>query len=426
MIGHAPHPAWRSLWRILGPILFGAAKFGSHFDRKLEEAISGRRNETWKDIPQNGIVFHCASVGEFEAARPVMERMQELGFPVILTVGSPSLYRRRSNTGNTRFPWYWAPIDLHKDVKRFYDAAKPLAVVITKHDIWPEFVWQARDRKIPVILQSGNFRTDSRRNIAIARSFQRSLLGSLSGIGAIAKEDAARFRILIGHRTEIRITGDTRYDRVRAAAAKADARDPSLRKWCEVAPTIVLGSGWTPDETLLCSALETYREAKIPFRLIAVPHESDEEHILGAEQRLQNSGFNVVRYSNGLSQLNDADALLVDVQGVLSSIYRGAAIAWVGGGFGAGVHSVLEPAVFGVPLLYGPNITMSREARLFADCGGGIVVDRDASEWKEMLKQWLIDPESRKRAADASLKIIAEEAGATERVVQWIEALLKK
>ncbi len=424
MKGHAPHPAWRALWRFSGPVVYALAKLGATFDTKLDLAITGRINEKWSDIPQNAIVFHCASVGEFEAARPVIERMQERGHKVVVTVGSPSLYNRKTTATNKRFPWYWAPIDLHREVKRFLDSAKPRAIVITKHDIWPEIVWQARERGVPTLLQSGNYRTDSKRNLVFARSFQRSLLGALSGIGAIAKEDAERFVQLIGKRTEIRVTGDTRYDRVLTAAARPDPRDPALIKWCEELPTIVLGSGWEPDELLLFEALQEFREAGMQFRLIAVPHESDEEHLNGAEYRLTNCGFHPVRYSNGLSKLEKADSLLVDVQGVLASLYRGATVAWVGGGFGAGVHSVLEPAVFGTPLLYGPNITMSREARLFAENGGGVVVDREDSGWRDKLRFWLIDPIARNDSAAASKRIISEEAGATDRVCSWIEALL--
>ena len=328
-----PHPIWRLFWRLGSPIAYAIAKMIAPFSPKLDEAITGRMTETWEGIPKHAVVFHCASVGEYEAARPVMEAMMAQGKQVVLTIGSPSLYRRRSNAASAGYPWFWAPVDLHSSVKQFLNAAEPSAVIITKHDIWPEFVWQCRERGIPTLLQSGNFRPDSMRTLAIVRSFQRSLLGSLNGIGAISSDDADRFKQLAGDRTLIRVTGDTRYDRVLTAAHRPDPRDPLLKKWQSEKPVVVLGSSWKPDEELLLPALAAIRSEGVEFRIIVVPHESDEEHIASTESRLIEYGFTPVRFSQGLTELANRDSLLVDVQGVLAQIYRGAAIAWVGGGF---------------------------------------------------------------------------------------------
>lgn len=424
MFGHKPHPLWRTLWRLGSPFAYYLARIVAPFDAKFESAVLGRSRERWEHIPKHGIIFHCASVGEFEAARPVIEQVLQKRHNPILTISSPSLYQRRTNTGRLDYPWYWAPLDTPRFVRAFLDAAQPSAIVITKHDIWPELVWQARERGIPTILQSANFRTDSKRNWRIVRSFQRSLLGSLSGIGAISQEDGERFSALIQQRTEIRITGDTRYDRVRTAAKKPDSRDPALIAWMKAKPVIVMGSSWRPDEELLLPVLQRFRQEGIDFRLVVVPHESDEEHCADAEQRMIAAGFSPVRYSTSLSQLSNADSLLVNVQGVLSTLYRGASIASVGGGFGVGVHSVLEPAVFGIPLLYGPNISMSREARLFAERGGGVVLN-EQSDWEQTLRTWLLDEDVRRHYGGICLELIEEEAGATKRVTEWVGELCR-
>lgn len=415
-----PHPIWRNTYRWLSPVLHKLVKLISPLAPKFEKTIYLRSAETWENIPVNQYVFHCASVGEFEAARPIIEVLVQRGFSPIVAMGSPSLESRKLSYSNAGFYWCWSPLDTHSNVSNFLSKVQPKAIIITKHDIWPELVWQSRERTIPVLLQSANFRPDSSRNKAIIRSFQRSLFGALTGIGAISQEDALRFTKLIGHRTQIRVTGDTRFDRVLQNAKQPDKRPPTLSNWIQKKTTVILGSSWKPDEEKLISVIS--EQDLDTYHFIIVPHETDAEPIRATYERFSSAGFRVKKYSEGLTDLDKFNTLLVDVQGLLATMYRDTKIAWVGGGFGQGVHSVLEPAAFGVPVLFGPNYLMSREARLLIDCQGGFVVN-DSGNWQELLKRLLSDDEFHKSASEKCLHLVNESAGAMLNVLEWLESL---
>lgn len=416
-----PHPIWRNSYRALSPILYRLVKLIAVLDSKLEKTILLRSAENWQNLPTNQYVFHCASVGEFEAARPIIEALMQHGYTPIVAMGSPSLESRRNSYPNTGLFWCWSPLDIPKSVSAFLKMVQPKAIIITKHDIWPELVWQSYEKNIPVLLQSANFRPDSKRNLAIIHSFQKSLFGALVGVGAISEEDAERFRVLLKNRTIVKVTGDTRYDRVLQNANQPDKRPEKLIEWIKKKPTIILGSSWKADEEWLINGLKSII-GKLDFHLIIVPHETDEEIIRASVQRLEMNGYLVKRYTEGIDEIHRYNALVVDVQGLLATLYRDTKIAWIGGGFGQGVHSVLEPAVFGVPVFFGPNHLMSREARLLVERKGGFVVSENTN-WKENLYLLLTHQEFYEETSNQCKKIVLQSAGATQKVLDWIYSL---
>ncbi|MCX7835989.1 MAG: hypothetical protein N2450_07990 [bacterium] len=414
-----PHPIWRKSYRWCSPFFLKLAKILAFWDEKFEKTLQLRSAETWDHLPTNQFVFHCASVGEFEAARPIIEELVRANNTPIVAMGSPSLESRRSAFANAGFFWCWSPLDIPSQVETFLKKVQPKAIVITKHDIWPELVWRSRELQIPVLLQSANFRPDSKRNVALIRSFQRSLLGALQGIGAISDEDANRFRDLLHQRTEIKVTGDTRYDRVLQIASQVDKRPIKVVQWIRSKPTIILGSSWEMDEELLFEALQSITT---DYHLIVVPHETYAESIRATLNRLSKYNYLVKKYTEGMEDIDHYQVLLIDVQGILATMYRDTKIAWVGGGFGQGVHSVLEPAAFGVPVFFGPNHLMSREARLLIQWGAGFVVS-DQTNWKETLIRLFNDEQAYQTASNQCLQFVQQSAGATNKVLEWIQSL---
>jgi hypothetical protein len=254
------------------------------------------------------------------------------------------------------------------------DALRPDVIAFSKTDVWPNLTREAARRGVRLLMISGTLPASSSRLRGPARRLLLPAYRRLDHIAAISREDAERFGSLGVPPGRRSVMGDAHFDRVLARVAAIDRQSGLLRRLEVPQPVLVAGSTWPADEQRLLGVLAALREAGAPLRTILVPHEPSEEHLRQTEARLAALGLASVRLGSLQGAWTGEEILLVDRVGVLGELYALAAIAYVGGGYGsAGLHSVLEPAAFGIPVLFGPRHTNAREAGELVRAGGAFV-----------------------------------------------------
>lgn len=402
----------------LGFLAAGAAALVSPKARrgiKDRKALKRRWERIASELPASGprVWIHVTSVGEFEQARPLIERLSRRKQPpaVVVSFFSPSgmdYALRRPGP----YVFEYLPLDTARSMGWLIELLRPSAIVFVKFDLWPNMIWQADKRKIPLILIDGTLSPSSRRTLPVARAFYRDLYRRFEVILAISKEDAGRFRAGAGEETSVRVAGDTRYDQVlQRRAGAAGVPVPSLLEdggkivW-------VVGSSWPQDERLVIPVFAELHSSHPQLILLLAPHEPSTETLERIEGELRRLDLKSVRYLEA-EQGAIAPVVLVDRVGILAEIYRIGAMAYVGGAFGAGLHNVMEPAAMGLPLLFGPRWKNSHEAGLLLEKGAAAVV-RTRQELSIEMVALLRDPESRRRKGYAGRNLIERHSGAVD------------
>jgi 3-deoxy-D-manno-octulosonic-acid transferase len=316
------------------------------------------------------------------------------------------------------------PFDTSASARAVLDALKPSALVFSKLDVWPLLVESANARGIPTALISATLAPGSSRLRGVAGLLLRDAYSLLDGVGAISPEDAKRLIELGCRRDAVHVTGDTRFDQVIARAANADRLGALLAPLRSNRPTLVAGSTWPADERPLLDALGRAAVRQTGVRTIIAPHEPTAMHLAPIERWAARAGLQ--HAALGSAEAASADVVIVDRVGVLGELYALADIAFVGGGFhAAGLHSVLEPAAYGAPVLFGPRHEASREASLLLDAHGARTV-LDADDIAATLARWLAAPGERLAAGTAAKRLVGSNAGATIRSVEMVESIIAR
>jgi 3-deoxy-D-manno-octulosonic-acid transferase len=381
-----------------------------------------RWSSTSRDTARPLIWFHAPSVGEGLQAQPVIEllRRRRPDVQIAYTFYSPSA-EQFAQSLNADFTEY-LPFDTVANAESIIAALRPNAIVFSKLDIWPAFTEKAASAGIPVGVISATLTESSGRRGVLARAFLGDAYRAIDSVGAIDDKDAEHFREAGVRPDRIRVTGDTRYDQVWARAE----RPPStlVQSMRSSRPTLVAGSTWPSDEAHLFRAWSKVRD-KIPdARLVIAPHELAAAHITAVESWARGSRLRFAHIDD--RDAPDADAVLVDRFGILGDLYAIADVAYVGGAFhSAGLHSVLEPAAFGAPVLFGPRHDKSRDAAKLIEAGGGAAVTADA-DLSLRLSDWLGSVPARDSAGAAARAMVASGAGAAERSFQLVSELLDR
>lgn len=299
---------------------------------------------------------HCASLGEFEQGRPVIEalKLKSKNLKVLLTFFSPSGYEIQRNYSYADWVFY-LPLDSKKNARQFISIVQPQQVIFVKYEFWYYYLSSLQKQKIPTYLISAIFRP----NQVFFKwygGFFRKILFCFEAI-FVQNNNSLSLLQQINY-TQAHLAGDTRLDRVLEIKNKL-LKFPILEAFCSTNYNIIAGSTWLPDEQVLAAALKQLRNKQ----LIIAPHQIDEKHLQDIEKRFNFT--KTIRYSKVINtaQLADVTVLLIDNIGMLSSIYAYANIAYIGGGFGAGIHNTLEAAVFEIPVLFGPNHHKFQEAK---------------------------------------------------------------
>jgi len=396
---------------------------------KLQRGLAARRGivrryrqwSTARRDPSRPLVwFHAPSVGEGLQALPVLQllRSRRPDVQIAYTHYSPSAERFARST-HADFVDY-LPFDTLTAAGGAISALQPTALVFSKLDVWPLLTETAARRNIKIGLISATLPASSARRSGLARRALADAYAALDRVGAISDDDAARLREQGVRPDCLTVTGDTRYDQVwaRALGPRSDLVE-SLRS---ASPTLVAGSTWPADEAHLLSAWIEVRK-KIPAaRLIIAPHELSEGHLCRVTDWARSNNLRLSRIS--AARHGADDVVLVDRYGVLGDLYALADVAYVGGGFhSAGLHSVLEPAAFGAPVLFGPAHGRSREAAGLLGCGGARVVG-DRADLERELSVLLASRELRDSSGAAARAMVETGLGAAERSYQLVRELL--
>lgn len=404
------------------------ATFAPSSENKLVRTFAARRGVVSRyeafvrDRARPLLWMHAPSVGEGLQARPVLDLMRERAPQTQLayTYFSPSA-RDFANRLAVDFRDV-LPFDAAPDMRRALEALAPDALVFSKLDVWPTLARVASARGTRLGLVSATLARESSRRSGFAGALLRDAYSRLDRVGAISAEDADRLIALGVPRARVSVTGDTRYDQVWARAVAVDVSSELLKPLVSDRPTLVAGSTWPADEAVLLPAWQRLAARSPSVRLIVAPHEPTADHLAPLESWASSSGLRFARL--GTAAASDADVVVVDRVGVLGDLYALATVAFVGGGFhAAGLHSVLEPAAFGAPVLFGPRHSASRDAGLLIDEDAAVSVS-DVSELESALERWLGLRSERDGAGEAARTVVRRGLGAAERSYALVQELL--
>ena len=374
--------------------------------------------------------FHAASLGEFEQGRPIMERLRKEHpeYKILLTFFSPSGYEVRKNYEGADIICY-LPLDTITNARRFLRTIRPEIAFFIKYEFWYNYLHILKHRNVPVYSVSSIFRPKQIFFRWYGREYGRVLkcFTHFFVQNQVSKDLLKTINI-----NNVSITGDTRFDRVLEIKSQAeensfpiiDAFVGSSVQGDGVQPScrcFIAGSSWQPDEEIFLKYFETRKD----WKLIIAPHVIGEDHLKQIESKLE--GRKVVRYSaiaNSQlstlnSQLQDARVLIIDCFGLLSSIYRYGDVAYVGGGFGVGIHNLPEAAVWNVPVFFGPNNQNFQEAQALKACGGGIEIS-SYDDFAKKMDHFIANPEEMSRLGEVAGSYVSSQAGATEKILRSV------
>jgi 3-deoxy-D-manno-octulosonic-acid transferase len=359
------------------------------------------------------IWFHCASLGEFEQGRPVIEafKKQHPQYRILLTFFSPSGFEVRKNYEHADHVCY-LPADTPDNAKRFVEMARPALVVFVKYEYWHNIMHEITTREIPLYIMSAIFRPSQ----YFFKWYGKRFLKNLDQITHFFVQNQNSADLLVDHGiTQVSVTGDTRFDRV-AKIAQESISFPLVEAFVGGNKEIILaGSTWPADEILLA---KLYKSNPGKYKLIIAPHETNESHLQSLESLFPEVS---VRYSQA-RQVGVArkQILIIDSIGLLSKLYRYGRYAYIGGGFGAGIHNVPEAAVYGIPVIFGPNYRKFQEAVDLIENGGAFSIN-DYQGLADIFRKLSDNEEAWQHSADASRKYVARQLGATAKVMGAIQ-----
>ena len=383
------------------------------FNPKARLWVTGRKN-IFKKIEQvlNGntqpiIWVHCASLGEFEQGRPVIEAIKEQhpDTRIFLTFFSPSGFEIRKDYPRADYIFY-LPADTPFNARRFIKLVRPKLVVIVKYEFWFNYLRLLRKRQIPTLIISAIFRPSQH----FFRWYGGWFRSNLKGITHffVQNEQSAHLLHSIGI-AQVTISGDTRFDRVTTIAAKCKSF-PLIEQFKGENRLFLAGSTWPADEALLA----TLHQSNHGLKIILAPHEVYEEHILNIERLFEG---NTLRYSKATSEnISQTDVLIIDSIGILSNLYQYAYLAYIGGAFGKGLHNILEAATFGKPVIFGPNYKKFGEAVDLIDRSGAFCI-QNAEELINISTQLSEDAATYNNASTQCSSYVVTKRGATSLIL---------
>ncbi len=420
------------LYRTLSPALCQAAELATPFSAKLAQGIEGRRDLMSRLLAagpslQGCVWFHVTSVGEYEQARPIIAAMREKfpETPLAVTHYSPSGRQYAQKRPCADFHDY-LPLDHPRLMDRLVRAWRPRLLVFVKFDCWPNQVLAADQQGVPIVLLAGSLQPASTRLKPVARNFFRDLFNRFGHLGVCTPEDQERFQKGLEVSCPVTVTGDTRAEQV-IKRYEASAEGQVARSLQNLGGKIlVLGSTWPPDENLWLPIAKPLLEAQPNLRMVLTPHEPLPHRLRDLEDKLDHLGLEHIRLSELVGGLKAATAriILVDSIGVLAEIYRAGHLAYVGGSFTTGVHNTMEPAIAGMPVMFGPVIGNAEEAGRMVQLAVGFVL-RKPEEALAVAGKLLADSHRLHELGQQARQVVLDQRGATQRSMAVISPYLE-
>ena len=411
------------------PPLYIALLIGSIFNSKIRIGLKGR-----KRIFENLIIdaaslnktkkliwFHSSSLGEFEQAKPIIEELKKkFKVNILVTFFSPSGY-----LNSKKYPYAdlvsYIPFDTSTNAQNFISLVKPDLAVIMRYDIWPNHIREMKRAGIPILLVDATMKKRSSRKMPLIKSFHEVLFKKITRVLAVSEADAEGFKEFGCTDEKLKIVGDTKFDRVYQKSLKAKESRLIKDEILKDKAVFVAGSTWNADEEIICPVFLKLQKYSGNILMIIAPHEPTILNIENIENEV-GKYVETIRFSH-LNNYKNEKIIIVDSVGILSTLYFYADVAFVGGGFKSNVHNVLEAAVYGIPVLFGPKIENSQEPKELQKRGSGILIRNKKEAYKE-LRYLFSNDELRKSKKEISLKYIEENLGATEKIIKEIVKLL--
>ena len=390
-----------------------AILLASPFNLKARQWIRGRRG-LLKRIsgtvdPKVPLVwFHCSSLGEFEQGRPLIEGMRnrEPGNKILLTFYSPSGYEIRKDYQGADYVFY-LPLDTRKNARKFLGSLNIRQAFFIKYEYWYHLLTLAKAREIPAYLVSGIFREDQ----VFFRPWGKWFRKMLDCFTHLFVQQQSSRELLHGIGVkQVSLAGDTRFDRVQAIADGIE-KDSRFTEFAGAASVIIAGSTWPQDEELLVRFLN---ETEKKIKWIIAPHEINEAGINRLEGQIRKKSQRYTSLQH--DRLRETDVIIVDTIGILSSLYQYGSLAYIGGGFGKGIHNTLEAATFGLPVIFGPKYQKFQEALDLVKREAAFPV-QDYTTLENVLSQFLNDPSLLKTSGDSAKRLVKENIGATQQIL---------
>ena len=389
----------------------------SVFNEKARLFVRGRKN--WEEIltqkidPDAKYVwFHCASLGEFEQGRPVIEelKLQLQDYKIVLTFFSPSGYEIRKNYPLADVVAY-LPMDTKRNATTFLNIVKPEKVFFVKYEFWYFYISELKRRNIPLYIISAIFRENQQffKETPVGRWYRKVLFKVEHFF--IQNEKSGELLKTIGI-SSFTVSGDTRFDRV-ATIAKVSKEIPIVEKFRGNSLTVIAGSTWKPDEELLAAFINQSNNIKF----IIAPHEVSANNINRIHQLLKKPAISLSKATE--TDIDRFQVLIIDSVGLLSSLYRYGNIAYIGGGFGVGIHNILEAATFGLPVIFGPNYKKFKEATDLTVEGGAISIS-DFEQLRLSFDRLINDKNELKNAAEICRNYVAKNVGSTKVIINKV------
>ena len=393
--------------------LIGVA-IASCFNKKVKKMWAGERQALKvlrEKVDPNAryIWFHAASLGEFEQGRPLMEYLRKTHpeYKILLTFFSPSGYEVRKNYEGADIICY-LPLDTIRNARRFLRSIKPVMAFFIKYEFWYNYLHILQHRGVPTYSVSSIFRPDQiffqwygKGYGRVLKCFTHFFVQNIESKNLLAKLDIH----------DVEVVGDTRFDRV-LQIKEASKQLPIVEKFTEnTSKVFIAGSSWLPDEEVFLKYFNLHKD----WKLIVAPHVIGEDHLAQIFELLK--GRRVVRYTEATEEnVKDAEVLIIDCFGLLSSIYHYGTISYVGGGFGVGIHNVLEAAVWDIPVIFGPNNKRFQEAQGLIMAGGGFEIN-DYQSFRDLMMRFETDEMFLQTSKKHAGEFVKGRAGATKKIM---------
>lgn len=395
-----------------------AARLIAPFHKKAGLMTKGQR-QTFAILKEKRIQgaeyiwIHASSLGEFEQGRPLIEIIKEKypQYKILLTFFSPSGYEVRKNYKNADIVCY-LPFDLPRNVNRFLNIVQPKMTIFIKYEFWMNYICSCKKRNIPTYIISAIFRPDQ----IFFKWYGKSYRKILHTYEWLFTQEQPSLELLHKYNVDnVSVSGDTRFDRVYNVCEQCKTI-PVVENFVGTGNsfTLVAGSSWPKDEDIIIDYFNKHPEMK----LIIAPHEIHEDHLQNIVSKLKRPS---IKYSTATEEnVKDKDCLIIDCFGLLSSIYRYGNLAYIGGGFGSGIHNILEAAVYGIPVIFGPNYQKFKEAHDIIASEGGYSIN-DANAFDTIVNKFITENDALKAASEHAGNYVKKNLGATKIIMKKLE-----
>jgi len=423
------------------PVFWLAAKSISLFNNKLKTGFKARKElfkllhqkVTALDEGKKNILIHCASLGEFEQAKPIIDELDKTGnYDFIISFFSPSGFNHSKidSVLRSKIIKTYLPFDTKKNVSKFLDYINPSAAIFIKYDLWMNLISELEDRKIFTMVVNSAFDTRKFKwRFPVTLAYKKNIYDKVDVIGVTDEEDRSHFDRITGGKTRVHVFGDTKYERISKAKEIAMSKTFINGNVLTNKSVFVVGSSWDKDDDVVFPVIDKIASNGLSDELklvtIIAPHEPNEDTLEHIEYDLHEKFPNIhsIRYSE-LNRYNGENMIIIDNIGMLMGLYQYADVAFVGGGYQTGMHNVLEPAGYGIPVMFGDE-KLSEDAEHLIKSGGGIAIEDSKELFKNMVTL-LRKKEMRTEIGNKSLSVFDSKNEASKKIAEMVNSKINR